>query len=124
MAKEAIHEVALGGVLERYAPWAGTTGFRREVSSALGGEVKRFLSGWRYVPDAYILDPEMERLVVFEVEDSHPLTYRKYSAYADLAFALDCEEWEFKLFSVDRYGGEKEVDLLEAWLLMLRGGSR
>lgn len=59
-----------------------------------------------FLPDAYKVDRERKLLMIYEVEDSHPIPPRKLQEYAMFWFYWDCEEtdWEPRLYAVDRYG--------------------
>lgn len=69
----------------------------------------------RFLPDAYRIDRENETIILYEVEDTHPLPVHKLHELAMFWFDWDCEgehDWLPKLVTVDRYGRETgEVDL-------------
>lgn len=58
-------------------------------------------------PDAYKVDRETETLILYEVEDSHPIPAEKLRQLAWFWFCWDAEaehEWLPELHTVDRYG--------------------
>lgn len=68
-----------------------------------------------FLPDAYRIDRENCDLLIYEVEDSHPIPVDKLEMYADMWFDWDCEghhDWLPRLFTIDRYGrATGEIDL-------------
>ena len=109
-----LEAVAIRAIQARH-PEAKTKGFRRELRQIAEAD------GWeelgdeaRIIPDAFAIFPDRQRIELFEVEDSHPITPRKMQKLVDLWFHVDCEMWELILFVTDRYGlNEREIALVD-----------
>jgi hypothetical protein len=80
----------------------------RDNEDGDGDEVERVAR--QIIPDAFMIDEGARVVTVYEVEDTCPITYEKMRLLGGIGFALDCEDWEFNLVVVDRYGGQREVD--------------
>lgn len=69
-----------------------------------------------FLPDAYRIDRESEELILYEVEDSNPISPQKLAALGEFWFDWDCEgqhDWLPRLVTVDRYGRETgEIDMM------------
>lgn len=71
-----------------------------------------------FLPDAYLFDREHQEIFLFEVEVSCPLTVRKQCDYGWLWFAWDGEgetDWTPRLFVIDRYGHQNELDMCKLY---------
>jgi hypothetical protein len=77
----------------------------------------------KFLPDAYKFDRETETIIIYEVDDTHPIPPRKLREMAMLWFdwdCFDCNNWLPELRIVDRYGNETGViDLCEVYYAML-----
>jgi len=56
------------------------------------------------IPDAYKIDRSSRTVEAYEVEVTSPVTGDKLERFAALAWELDCEEWDLRLFIVNRFG--------------------
>lgn len=73
------------------------------------------------IPDAYKIDRSSRTVEAYEVEVTSPVTGDKLERFAALAWELDCEEWDLRLFIVNRFGHvSPPVDLLTVWHGSLR----
>lgn len=74
------------------------------------------------IPDAYKIDRASRTVDAYEVEVTSPVTEDKLDRFAALAWELDGEEWDLRLFIVNRFGHvSPPVDLLAVWHGLLRG---
>jgi len=99
-------------------------GFRaaiRDLVAELDGDEGCFVDG--FLPDAYKIDREAQEIIIYEVEDSHPIPPHKLDRYAWFWFCWDAEgahEWLPRLFTVDRYGRlTGEINLCAAYYAFL-----
>jgi len=68
--------------------------------------------GFRDVPDAYLIDRESMEVLIFEVEDTHPMSAQKVWRLVTLADAMNWElGLEARLFVTDRYANLTELDV-------------
>ena len=76
-----------------------------------------------FLPDAYKIDRDAQEILIYEVEDSHPLPPRKLDRYSWFWFCWEAEdrhEWLPRLFTVDRYGrATGEIDLCATYYAFL-----
>jgi hypothetical protein len=67
----------------------------------------------RMIPDGYVIDHENRAVIVFEVEDTHPMNREKLSKYWWLWWVLDEYFWSLVVVVCDRYGRGGAIDLYE-----------
>ncbi len=65
----------------------------------------------RIRPDAYKIDEAGRIVTIFEVEDTSPLSAAKLELLGNLWFFLDCEEWQLRVVTLDRYGNRASPGL-------------
>lgn len=116
----SVHALALG-VLAGRRPYIKYKRFRASVVEAISptegaDETRHALARFRYVPDAYYIEPPdvapPRVIAAFEVEDTNTMNEGKLRAYIDLWWFCDAtKEFAFQLWTVDRYGREAVVDL-------------
>ncbi|MGA2180812.1 MAG: hypothetical protein ABSH15_14685 [Verrucomicrobiota bacterium] len=75
-------------------------------------QIVREVAGNR-VPDAFKIDSENKHLWFWEVEVSHPIDQPKANVLAQIAIEVDDWGWELKLVTVDRYGNDNEVFVID-----------
>lgn len=64
------------------------------------------------VPDAFVIDKEREEILIFEVEDFHPMPAMKAWRLVDLADSISFEiGWDVRVFVSDRYANLTELDI-------------
>lgn len=69
-------------------------------------------NNFKDVPDAFVIDPEREEILIFEVEDFHPMPSHKAWRIIDLADSISWEfDWTVRVFISDRYANLKELDV-------------
>lgn len=72
-----------------------------------------------FLPDAYRIDREAQEILVYEVEDTCPISPEKLLRLAYWWFQWDADdehEWLPRVFVVDRYGNVgTEIDLMAAY---------
>jgi len=88
----------------------GFAGALRKLEEKYGME-DNVASVDRVIPDAYWIDEKTCTIHIYEIEDSHSLEPYKLSRLIMLWFYYDCENWEFKVHIINRYG--KEIQELE-----------
>lgn len=66
-------------------------------------ELKSLLRRHRIIPDAYLIDDDIEVVYLFEIEDTNPLTADKLRKLSEIWFRMDCIEWEMRVFLIDRH---------------------
>lgn len=100
----AIHELAVQKVLEDW-PAAKTRRLMREIRAAVPNYAEEdFKFHLGAIPDAFLIDRDRKTVVLFEVEDSHPVSEQKMDIYVDLWWVLDWNEWDLVLVTLDRWG--------------------
>jgi hypothetical protein len=68
-------------------------------------------------PDGYVFDESLREVIVYEIEDEHPLTIEKLEWLVDLFWGLDENYWTLRLIVLDRYGlNRREIDLYRCHL--------
>lgn len=73
--------------------------------------LKEELAECRVLPDAFRIEHEREEILVYEVEVTHHLPDWKLERYCQFWWALDEYYWMLRLFIVDRFGNQHELDL-------------
>jgi hypothetical protein len=69
-------------------------------------------NNFKDVPDAFVIDREREEILIFEVEDFHPMPSHKAWQIIDLADSISWEfDWTVRVFISDRYANLKELDV-------------
>ena len=81
-----------------------TTGFKKALKVVEGN-----FKWLKVIPDCYSISNGL--VLVYEVEDTHRVSYDKLMTYARLWKELDAVEWELRLVIVDIRGGRLEPDL-------------
>jgi hypothetical protein len=71
------------------------------------------LSGFNYLPDAFVVDREAMRLDFFEVEITSLLTKTKLEAYSEFVTLMHYYGIEFSLFSVNQHGHINQIPLMD-----------
>lgn len=112
---------ALIATLVAQEPRIQTKLFRRSVMSISGycaqvdedtGKTWYDESIGGLIPDAFLLDHEIRRLFIFEVEVTNGLDQDKLDKYAELFWMVDDDCWEIDLVIVDKYGIGRLVNFL------------
>jgi len=118
-----LHELAIR-TLVNSDPNIHRNGFRaaiKELVAELDGDEECLVDG--FLPDAYKIDRDAQEILIYEVEDSHPLPPNKLRLYSWFWFCWEAEghhEWLPRLFTVDRYGrATGEIDLCAAYYAFL-----
>ena len=75
--------------------------------------VKKFNGAGRIpkIPDAFLIDFNTQMVVVFEVEDSHPLSEDDLSIYFDCYLEIDEILWGLAIIRVSRWGIKTPIPL-------------
>ena len=71
------------------------------------------------IPDAFRILEKQNKIQLFEVEDTHPLTIEKLKNLARTWMAFEDHDLHLRLFVSDRYGAnirELDLDLYERLL--------
>lgn len=72
-------------------------------------------------PDAHKIMAEDKTILVYEIEDTHPLPIDKIKRYAELWFDLDSCDWSFVVIVMDRYGqNPREIDACGSYYAFLK----
>ncbi len=69
-------------------------------------------------PDVFWMDTESRTIKVWEVEIENPMSSSKLAVYSSFSDA-QIEETTLRVFVVDRYGHETEIEDLSVWWLFL-----
>ena len=66
-----------------------------------------------FYPDYYEIDSDNRKIIIYEVEDTHPLKHEKIARVVKFWFSVDNHlEYEVELFVTDRYGmNERKIPL-------------
>jgi hypothetical protein len=81
-----------------------------------------FLNGFRYVPDAFIINRDEMQLDFFEVEITSLMTDTKLRAYGEFTTIMSFYGVEFRLFSVNQHGHINEVPLFRHYMNWIKSG--
>lgn len=68
----------------------------------------------RFVPDAYLIDPENNTVVCYEVEDRNPLNPFSIREYGAAWWTLEYIYWDLHLIAYDVYGNPRIVAFPES----------
>lgn len=69
-------------------------------------------NNFKELPDAFVIDKGREEILIFEVEDFHPMPSHKAWQVIDLADSISWEfGWNVRVFISDRYANLKELDV-------------
>jgi hypothetical protein len=91
-------------------PDVKTKGFR----SAIRAITEDPFTSVSVIPDAFMIDPDGEIVIAFEVEARHPVSSNKMNRYGDIFWYLDDCGWRFALITTDKFGNKTAfVDLGE-----------
>lgn len=113
------HEIAIR-MLVNSDPDIHRNGFRAAVRALWveineGNEWYEDAPSMDFLPDAYRIDRETQSLILYEVEDSNPISPSKLQKLGWFWFCWDCEDyhdWMPRLVTVDHYGRETgEIDM-------------
>lgn len=109
--RKAIHRQIIQDILDQW-PTAKTSGFIKTLGALPDAsyiqEMFRHDPDWvawiRFIPDAYLIDPELRHVVVFEAVNTNDVSDRKFAQMADLSWALDEDYYRLILVRCDRFG--------------------
>jgi hypothetical protein len=78
----------------------------REIRAAIpdrddGDDLEAHLGA---IPDAFLIDCDRDTVVLFEVEDSTPVSEAKMEIYTNLFWMLDWYSWGLVIVTLDRWG--------------------
>ena len=110
------HELLVNRIKKKYGAKSGN--FYKALSDS-----DEFFDDWdlpRYSPDAFSIemtDNELCQAIVrvWEVEVTHPLSQRQLDVISMIHFECN-PNFELKLFIVDRYGNENEMEIMGSFL--------
>jgi hypothetical protein len=97
-----------------------TTGFKKLVRETLAKEgedefdredIEDAVSNIHVVPDAFLVDREIETMVIYEIEVTNPLAEHKLMNYVSIAMDLASFGWSTALMAVNRRGEITQVNL-------------
>jgi hypothetical protein len=105
------HQRLIDEILRDF-PEAQTRGFMRTLSKLPDADYIQDMcendrDWYRYVsfvPDAFLIDPELRHVVVFEAVVTHDISDEKFALMADMSWALDEDYYRLILVRCDRYG--------------------
>ena len=121
------HELVIRMLVNSH-PAMQRNGFSRSVKDLLislgaDADYRDDFPPCRFVPDAYRIDHEAQDILIYEVEDTNPISPRKLEELAEYWFWWESEgqhDWMPRLFVVDRYGASRlEIDLQQVWYACL-----
>ena len=72
-----------------------------------------------FVPDAFKIDRESHEVIIYEIEDAHPLSIQKFYRIMEVWELLDGVGWDLRLIVTDRYVAKRGELNLEKWDLAL-----
>jgi len=109
--KKTLHQRLVDEILRDF-PEAQTRGFMRTLSKLPDADYIQDMCendrGWyryvSFVPDAFLIDPELRHVVVFEAVATHDISDEKFALMADMSWALDEDYYRLILVRCDRYG--------------------
>jgi hypothetical protein len=113
-----LHQRLVGAILDE-SPGAKTKGFFRHLRFLLDDEDidEKWNDGIdiSVVPDAYVIDRELNAVVIYEVEITNPLSPEKMARYRKIASLLNLAGWTAVLLRVDALGRTTTEDLFLSW---------
>ena len=88
--------------------------FGKIKAKKLFTERSEILQSWhhrdvKFVPDAYLIDPDKRTVVCYEVEDHHPLNSFTIGKYADAWWTLEYIYWDLHLIAYDVFGNARII---------------
>lgn len=107
------HQQIVRALVDAYDCQAGG-GFARQLRHIPSDEMeddRRFLNQRWPIPDAWRFDYDARELVIYEVEDTHPMTDEVLAGWTLLWHFLDTYDWTMRLVRVARWGQCDEVQL-------------
>ncbi len=123
----SIHDLAIQKVSARRGEKLHTKGlgkFLRKLEAQFDIDIPRdewmtrIPDAWSYTP--HETDEYPGSLILYEVEDSNPLSVDKLRVYADFFVTYDFYDVDVRLFVYDRYGEqEREIGLAEYYCLLI-----
>jgi hypothetical protein len=93
--RETDHETLINNFIEEN-PYYKRTGLNKELKK-LGLETYYF----GFLPDAYFIDEKSKTITLLEVEDSSPITKKKFNLLLDFWFFVDCNSWFLNLITIN-----------------------
>jgi len=79
----------------------------------------------RFVPDAFLIDRKKSQVVIYEIEDTHPLTIEKLERLFAFYWWLDAHYWILRVLITNRYGEvTNEIDLFHHFFAKHRKPNR
>lgn len=83
-------------------------------------DLKELEDALNFIPDAFLIIPggifgsDLDQLICWEVQDQHHISDERICTYHHAFRVLDEYYMQIRLISVDRYGNEYEIPILDA----------
>ena len=105
-----LHESAINSIIagnpaiQRNGFWIAMRALWARIGAGRDGDT---LEQRTFIPDAFLIDEPGERIILFEIEDTHPMPHFKRALIGRFWFAWDCvgiEGWDVEVAIVNRFG--------------------